>query len=344
VAATFSKARLGRLRLAAQRLTPETAAPDPLAATRAVIGIQAQEIRAAGLAIRSRAPGLIRADVEGAGLVRTWTVRGTVHLHAREDLPWLLALTGPRNRRYFDGLMAKRGNLERAHSLLGEAAAIAADGPITRTALLERLAERGLPSLGEHSVNIATPWFAAHGALVGLADGRFQAADPLPPIDEEEALATLGRRYLEGYGPAGPADLAKWSGLPLGQARPALDSVEGTVRVGDLVALSGTLDEEPPRAPPALLLAAFDTSMLGWRTREPLVASADDYRVLPGGGVIRPVVLARGTASGTWRLTGSGARRKLDLDAFRRPPAAAALRAEANDVGRFLGLEVKPAA
>jgi Winged helix DNA-binding domain len=72
--------RLRRLRLAAQRLTPATAAAGVAAAARAVVGVQAQHVRAAGLALRSRVPGLRRADVDGSGLVRTWTVRGTVHL------------------------------------------------------------------------------------------------------------------------------------------------------------------------------------------------------------------------------------------------------------------------
>ncbi len=65
--------------------------------------------------------------------------------------------------------------------------------------------------------------------------------------------------------------------------------------------------------------------------------------MLPGGGIVRAVVLARGRAAGTWRLTGSGRRRRLEVDWFARRPAAAALAAEAADVGRFLGLDVAPA-
>ena len=48
-------------RLAAQRLTPATAAADARAAARAVVGVQAQDVRAAALALRSRVPGLRRA-------------------------------------------------------------------------------------------------------------------------------------------------------------------------------------------------------------------------------------------------------------------------------------------
>ena len=234
--AAIPTARLARMRLAAQRLTPQTAAANAAEAARAVIGIQAQDVRASGIALRSRVPGIARRDIDSdPALVRTWTVRGTVHLLAAADLPWVHALTGPRNQRRFDALMAKRGNLETARSILPALLSNLEDGPLSRADLLARLTEQGHPSLGPHSVNIAMPWAAAGGRLIGLPDGRFRATDPPPPVDTDEALATLGRRYLEGYGPAGAPDLARWSGLPLSQARRALDACEGTERHGDLV-------------------------------------------------------------------------------------------------------------
>lgn len=335
------------MRLAAQRLAPETAAADAVAAASAVLGIQAQDVRAAGLALRSRVPGVDRAAIDAdRGLVRTWTVRGTVHLIAATDLPWMHSLTGPRNARRFAGLIAKRGNLDAARALLPAAVELLESGaPLTRAEMIRRLAERGLPSLGEHSVNVFVPWLAAQGLLIGLADGRFMAAEPPPAVDQEEALAILGRRYLAGYGPAGAPDLARWSGLPLGTARRAFAALGELESVGDdLLALPGTLDVEPPPAPAALLLAAFDTSMLGWRSREPLLAARHDARILPGGGMLRPVVLTRGAATGTWRLGGSGRSRRVEVDWFGRPAAARALAADAQDVARFLGLDLGRAA
>src|SRR5271155_728169 len=91
--------RLRRARLAAQRLMPETACTSAEEAARAVIGVQAQNLRAAQLALRSRVPGLTRGAVSAAPLLRTWTVRGTVHLIAAYDRPWLHALLAERNAR-----------------------------------------------------------------------------------------------------------------------------------------------------------------------------------------------------------------------------------------------------
>lgn len=332
------------MRLAAQRLSPAATAADPAEAVRAVLGVQAQDVRAAGLAIRSRVPGVTRADVDAAPLVRTWTVRGTAHLIAADDLPWIDALTGPRNRRRFDALMIKRENLEVARAILEPSIDILAAGPMTRADLIAQLTERGLPSLGDYSINVLMPWLAASGRVRGLADGTFVACDPPPPVDEDEALATLARRYLAGYGPADADDLARWSGLPLTQCRRAFDAAGPLEAFGDLLALPGTAAAAAPPPAAANLLGAFDTTMLGWASREPIVPATHDRRIGGGAGMIRAVLLIDGSAVGTWKLAGSGRRRRLVVDPFDRPlpdPLPAAVESELADVGRYLDLDLK---
>lgn len=328
--------RLRRLRLAAQRLTPSTAAVDPREAARAVVGVQAQDVRAAGLALRSRVPGVERSAIDRSGLVRTWTVRGTVHLIDPADLPWLHAVTGPRNRARFDALMTKRGSLDIALGMLGDIVALLSETPLHRAALLRALARRGHPDLGQHSINVLMPWAATQGLVLGLPDGRYLAAQPPPDVDPDLALATLGHRYLSGYGPATPADLASWSGLPVTAARRAFAALADLDTAGELIALPGTLDSVVAPAPPALLLAAFDTTMLGYRTREPIVAAGHDRRILPGGGMLRAVVLIDGVAAGTWRMSGGGRRRTVAIDWFDAPAASTALSAELLAVELFL--------
>jgi Winged helix DNA-binding domain len=332
----LSDERLRRYRLAAQRLAPSAAAADVAAAARAVVGVQAQDVRAAGLALSSRVPGLRRDDVERSGLVRTWTVRGTVHLVDPGDLPWLDAMLGPRNRARFDAEMRKRGDYEVAVGMLDDLVAVLAERPLDRAGLLRELARRGHGTLGQRSVNVLMPWAAAQGLVAGLPDGRYRAAQPPPAVDAEIALATLARRYLGGYGPAAAADLAWWSGLPLSTARQALAALEHTETAGELFALPGALDLPPPPAPPALLLAAFDPTMLGWRTRDPLVAAAHDRHVQHGGGMLRPVVLINGRAAGTWSLRPRAGQQTVTIDWFGHPADSAELRAEQRRVEAFL--------
>ena len=69
--------------------------------------------------------------------------------------------------------------------------------------------------------------------------------------------------------------------------------------------------------------------------RAPLVAAADDRRILPGGGMLRPAVLIDGVAAGTWSLTARGGRRTVAIDWFRDPAGSAGLRAEQLSVESF---------
>jgi len=139
-------------------------------------------------------------------------------------------------------------------------------------------------------------------------------------VDRDEALATMARRYLEGYGPADAADLARWSGQPLSVARRALEAA-GPVEPA----------EPPPDLPEVSLLAGFDTTMLGYRSREWIVPAEYDRRILPGGGMLRPVVLRDGEAVGTWRMPQRG----IEIDWFGEEVDVAG---EVADVARFLGL------
>ena len=199
-----------------------------------MVGVQAQDVRGGGLALRSRVPGLRRADVDGSPLVRTWTLRGTVHLHDPADLPWLDCGARPAQPGPFRGRDATPGPVRGRFRAARRPGAVLAERPLDRASLLAELAGRGPPALGQPSVNVLMPWAAAQGLVAGLPDGRYRAAQPPPGVDGEAALATLARRYLAGYGQASAADLAWWSGLPLATARRALAAAGPTETAGEL--------------------------------------------------------------------------------------------------------------
>gem|GEM_PF-3214284 len=124
--------RLRRARLAAQRLMPETACTSAEEAARAVIGVQAQNLRAAQLALRSRVPGLTRGAVSAAPLLRTWTVRGTVHLIAAYDRPWLHALLAERNARAFGARFVRFGIVDEVNAMRRDVVELCAERPRDR--------------------------------------------------------------------------------------------------------------------------------------------------------------------------------------------------------------------
>ena len=200
---------------------------------------------------------------------------------------------------------------------------LCAERPRDRASLLRTLRELGHSSLEQGPINTFVPWLSAQGLIVTDIAGLLHAADPPPAVDHDEVLATLGARYRAGFGPCEATDLAKWSSLPITQARRALEAA------GPQDEVDAWPNDEPP---PCLLLAAFDTLMLGHRTREPFVAAEHDHHVLKGGGMVKPVVLKGGVASGTWSI-----RNGRPAPAwFGHPASPSTLAGEVADVERFL--------
>ena len=314
-------AELRRRRAAAQLLVPgERDAAD---VARRLLAVQAQDPRAARVALRTR--GAERVDE--SALVTTWLLRGTLHLVAVEDLGWLHALTGALVRPQTERRLAELG-VAPARALRVIERALA-DGPLARADLADRLRAAGLATEGQivpHLLGLA----ASRGTLV-LAGGAYALTADVAPAaraapDRDAALAELARRYLRGHGPATPDDLAAWSGLGLGDARRGFAAIAGGLR--DV--------PDPPRRLPPRLLPAFDPYLLGWRDRGFAVDAAHTRDVHPGGGIIRAVALVNGRAAGTWKRGRGG----IEIAPFAPLPArvAAALRREAE---RIEGAELR---
>jgi Winged helix DNA-binding domain len=353
-------ARRVRARRAAAQLLCGPGGSTPARIVERLLAVQAQDLRAARLALRARGSGLSAADADRAltverSLAVGWLCRGTLHLVRREDYPWLLGLTAPlqaaRSRRRLGQEGVSAADADRAVAVIE--AALAADGPLGRSQLAERIAARGIRTEGQ-----ATPLLLNLAALRGVAvlrpvrDGGqvfarardWLGAEPPPELagaERDRALAELARRYLAGHGPATAADLAGWVGLPLRDARAGLRSI-----AADLVEVGGGLmelavRERTPSRLPARLLPAFDPYLLGWKDRAFAVPARYARRVHPGGGILRAVATVDGVAVGTWSARRRGERLHVEIEPFAAlaPAAARALRAEAADVERFESAE-----
>src|SRR5215471_11598425 len=133
-------------------------------------GIQAQDARAATLALRVRSAGLVAADVERARvqertIIRTWGPRGTLHLLATEDLGWLLPLFGPV---FIAGSQRRRAELGLDEDTCARGIrvirdALASQGPLTRADIVKQLASHAMRIEGQ-----ARPYLLYRAALEGV--------------------------------------------------------------------------------------------------------------------------------------------------------------------------------
>jgi DNA glycosylase AlkZ-like len=333
-------------RLTAQLLAGRPAR-DPVAVAERLLAVQGQDQRGFRLAVRARTTGLSAADVDQAltadrSLVVTWLNRGTLHLVRSEDYPWLHALTtSPRltgNARRLSQLGISTRVAERAVAAIERS--LAEEGPLTGRQLGARLEAIGVPTRGQalvhllmlaglRALTVRGPMVDREHAYVLVRDWLGVSRVP----DRDRSLAELARRYLTGHGPAGERDLARWAGLPLRDARAGLQAIgpELEQRADGLVVLA-----RRPRSselPPPRLLGAFDPLLLGWTSREQ-VLGANDGRVV-GGGLFRPFALVRGRGVAVWKLQAG----QIEVERFARLASrdAAALRADADEVLRFLG-------
>jgi hypothetical protein len=352
---------LRRRRAAAQLLSrsPQSGDAPVTGVVRHLLAVQAQDLRAARLAVRARTAGRTSAaDVDaalaGRSLVVGWLLRGTLHLVATEDFAWLLGLIAPTRA----ATSARRLAQERVTPEAADRAvalvqgALTAEGPLTRPELAERLAAAGVRTEGQATPHLlmlcvlrgvavlgpvrpdGTPAFALAHDWLGAAP-----ATALEGEDRDRALAELARRYLTAHGPATAADLALWTGLPRRDARAGLDAIAGELTIeGDVVSLTARAPADADDGPVApRLLGAFDPYMLGWRSRAFAVAAEHAERVHPGGGMVRAVATVDGRAVGTWTRKRRSGAPLLELFAAVAPGDMAALRADGEDVLRFEG-------
>jgi hypothetical protein len=298
--------------------------------------------------VRARTEALTVADVDRAltedrTLLITWLNRGTLHLVRREDYPWLQALTTPRLFTANATRLRQEGvgldEAERALRLIERS--LGERGPMTRFELRDDLDAAGIRTAGQafiHLVMLAClRGIAVRGPMVGKQHAYVLVRDWIGeprPVDREKALAELARRYLAGHGPASDRDLARWAGLPLGEARAGLAAIGSELEdAGEAaVRLRG---RRPDRStmPQPRLLGPFDPTLLGWSSREEIVG--DHASRIVSGGVFRPFALVGGRAVATWRWSDG----KVLLEPFATKLAASAARAlerEAADVARFL--------
>lgn len=354
------------LRLRAQRLLVNTS--DTISSAevvRKMCGIQAQETEAATLAIRARSGELVAGDVERArvqerSIVRTWAMRGTLHLVASNDLNWLMPLVGPvfvatnRRRRLELGLDENR--CMQGMRIIRDV--LTKQGPLTRAEIVEHLATHGLRIEGQ-----ARPHLLARTALEGvICFGPEQGSEPTyvllsdwlgnerrgPVLSEDKAYRELSRRYLSAYGPTTPQDEAAWSGLPISKIRTAWQDIADQlfeVKVGNatawiLKAQAVWLDELPVQRQVVRLLPRYDIYLLSYEKRELAVSPEHAKRVNAGGGIIHPTLLVDGRVLGTWKSK----RQKNGFDVIVEPfdqlapEVHAGLEAEVSDIARFLAI------
>jgi len=352
------------------------ATPLPAAAfdrmVRDICGLHAQVMSSAELAAAVRMEGLRRGTVasglwEERRLVKTWAMRGTLHLLLAEELPLYVAALSNRRfdldapwLRYFgmtpgdvpalvdavgralDGRQLTREELGReVVRLLGDTKfeALLASG---WGAVLKPAAFQGMLCFGPSEANRVT--FVRPDQWIG----------PLDRPDPVESLREMARRYLTAYGPARIEDFARWWGVNPKAVRPLFVAGDGFSQVevdgkkvwaaGPSGPGSGAAGPSGPGSgeagPVVRLLPLFDPYTVAFRRGgdRPMVGAEKDL-VYRKAGWISPVLLVDGEIAGVWEHTEAQGEVRVQIRQFAPLDAVVAERVqrEAGRLGAHLG-------
>ncbi|GAA1616237.1 winged helix DNA-binding domain-containing protein [Leucobacter chromiireducens] len=275
------------------------------AVARHMLATQGQDWRSARWALGVRAPGTTVGDVHAAfaagQIVRSWPMRGTLHIVPAEDIGWMQGVT---NHRVLAGAPARRRMLGLTDAMLERLidvslAALHGGAALDRDALSTAWTEAGIDWQNGWRYHVI--WWLCQNGLATFGPVRDSGEPMLVRADEwitaprtlvgDEALTTLATRYVQARGPVRDRDLAWWTGLTLREVRHGLALAQdtGDVTTATLGATDGPmLWLDPAQLDPAPLdPAPLDPAPLGPAPLDPAPphasprVSASGWQLLP---------------------------------------------------------------
>jgi hypothetical protein len=319
--------------------------------------MQAQDYSSAKWAVGLRSNGATDATVERAiasgTIVRTWLMRGTLHLVAPSDVRWMLALLAPRiiaqSARRHRQLELDEATFAHSHRTL--ARALQGGRRWTRAQLLRALEQAGISTAGQRGYHILRQAGLAGLICFGPMRDREQTFVLLDewvprgqPKEGDAALGELALRYFRSHGPATVRDFVWWSGLLVADARAGLDAARARLDQQTVDGETYWLVPNGPiltgASPIAYLLPAYDEYFLGYRARDAVLDAKYHKPAVSSGGVFRPIVVLDARVVGIWRRTLEEGSVIVSPSLFTAltEPEHQALRAAADQYGAFLGL------
>jgi hypothetical protein len=300
----------------------------------------------------------VASAFESGQILRTWPMRGTLHVVPGRDARWMLqhlgarALRGAQARRQFLGLAEE--DADRAAAVLREA--LVGGLAMTRAECVAVLEAAGIPSAGQRAYHLL--WYASQKGVtcVGPQRGKEQTfvllddfTPPGPALDRPSALAVIAERFVRSHAPVSAHDLARWADITVADARSGLAAAAGVVPrtidgrdlfVTEALLDAGTLEAEPTEPLPARALPGFDELVLGYRDRTAQLGAAHERLVVPGGnGVFSNTLVVDGRVVGTWKRRELARTVDVVASPFHRitAPDRRRLAASLEEFARFVG-------
>ena len=265
----------------------------------------------------------------GDGLVKNWTVRGTVHVFAETDLPLFMHCNDGKDYRRnqwqgytFWNQREKWALTPERQKYLAEVILKAlGDRPYTREELKEICRANGMTEAEEGCM--FDQWgggireLCERGFLHYIVQEKkaFCLSPEFVPIPEKEAKLEIARRYFTHMAPATIHDAMYYFHASAAQVKEWLSllpvkSVQCQGRTYYYIENGNLYDRDIPRC---IFLAGFDQMMLAYDKKESLYLKPENLRaVFSLSGIVMPALLLDGQVAGKWKKKN----RKLSIELF----------------------------
>jgi hypothetical protein len=322
--------------------------------------MQAQDYAMAKWAVGLRMPdstiGTVERAIDRGEILRTHLLRPTWHFVAADDFSWMLALTAPRIKASLASRHRQLGLSEavisKSEAAIGQA--MRGGKHLTRAELIAALEEAGIAT-GENRASHIFSRAELDGILCsGAAKGGRQTyalcarrVREAASLTRDEALAALATRYFSSRGPATLRDFVWWSGLPVADAKSALEMVRRDFSSETVDArVYWFMDARSGRASgpeSAYLLPAFDELLIGYNDRSASLPLENRAKSVSNNGMFSPIVVEGGQVTGTWKRAFKADKTVVEIKLFgqSRRAARGALERAAERFGRFVDKKVE---
>lgn len=325
-----------------------------MAVASAIGGLHAQVMSSAELSVWARveavAPGAVAAALwDERTLVKTWAMRGTLHLLPTAEYRTFQAVLS-QHRHYLTASWLRGFGLteEEMRHILAAVPQALRGNLLTREELAAAVSPKVATSWGSLLKPSAFRGELCFGPNLGQKV-RFTHPETWlelgPPVDPADAALEITRRYLAAYGPATRADYAHWWGrispAQAGKLIAALGDEVTSVDVEGVAHWMPAADFDVAPVKTVRLLPAFDPYVINASPHAERLLPAPELRgrIYRPQGWLSPVLLVGGLLLGVWRTERKGTRVVVGIEPFTTLPAWArkAAEAESERVAAFTG-------
>ena len=296
--------------------------------------IQAQDFPMSKWAVGLRLPHSTENEIETAfnrgDILRTHLMRPTWHLVSANDIYWMLELTAPQIK---SAAKSRNRELELTEAVLRKSREIMlhfleGNHAMTREELGAHLNQAGIKTnenrLSHILMEAEISGLICSGPIRHKKHTHMLLEERVPKkkhLPKKEALALLARKYFTSHGPATLPDFVWWSGLPVSDARKAVEMIKpefiSATNGSEMYWFSEAVSPTEHLSDSVYLLPAFDEYLISYKNRSAVIAADHHKKAISNNGIFRPTIVVNGQISGLWKRTFEKEKVIVEFDHFR---------------------------